>query len=448
MENPPSRIARILKTADRARPKHLILAAACFHLLVTSTVFFIGHFKLMPSQFNEVGIGTFAFDGNFYRSEIESLSDLLVHGHVRTWLHANAELHTKLYSLPSAVFKPLTNFNVLTIEPLNNLYYLVILILIFQLARKVFDKRVGILSAMLVAVWPTFLLHTTQLLRDPLVTVALLCLWVVVCFPLISALSWRAGLLLGVMGAVSVVLVWIVRLPMWDVVRATTGLAVLLVVFHQLREKRFMIGNTVGVVLLALVVFVVPKASAQFTRISGQDTRPTWKGKVVPGLSASELQGLPIWERISKRRQGFSWPNEEGLPPGSNLDGDVVFSSLTDIVRFVPRAALVGFFSPFPNTWFAPGLQVGRGGRLLAGFETLLTYIIAVFAAIAIWRNRRVLASWAMFLIVAVGAIGMGLIVINIGTLYRLRYPFWILLVILGSAGAIHLVAKADKKHA
>src|SRR6185295_7149020 len=109
----PSGRTRILETVDLARPRNLLLVAACFHLLLTAAIFFIGHFKLAPSQFNEVGIAAFASDGNFYRAEVDKLSDLLVHGHVRTWFKTRADLHTKLYSISSAVFKRWTNFNVL-----------------------------------------------------------------------------------------------------------------------------------------------------------------------------------------------------------------------------------------------------------------------------------------------------------------------------------------------
>jgi hypothetical protein len=35
------------------------------------------------------------------------------------------------------------------------------------------------------------------------------------------------------------------------------------------------------------------------------------------------------------------------------------------------------------------------------------------------------------------GATSLGLIVLNVGTLYRLRYPFWIVSVVLGSIGAL-----------
>ena len=42
---------------------------------------------------------------------------------------------------------------------------------------------------------------------------------------------------------------------------------------------------------------------------------------------------------------------------------------------------------------------------------------------------------WWAALTIFVGMTGLGLIVLNVGTLYRTRYVFWILIVILGAGG-------------
>jgi hypothetical protein len=40
------------------------------------------------------------------------------------------------------------------------------------------------------------------------------------------------------------------------------------------------------------------------------------------------------------------------------------------------------------------------------------------------------------------GMVALGLVVANLGTLYRMRYPFWILLVIMGAGSLVHLYRK------
>ena len=71
----------------------------------------------------------------------------------------------------------------------------------------------------------------------------------------------------------------------------------------------------------------------------------------------------------------------------------------------------------------------------------LLTYLIEALAVIGLWQKRRQLSVWLFTFSAILGVTALGLIVVNIGSLYRLRYAFWILLVILGAGGAVHLVS-------
>jgi hypothetical protein len=57
----------------RVRLPTLILAAAVLHVSVTTAVFTVGKLRLMPGQFNEMGLGTFASDGFMYQTEVAEL---------------------------------------------------------------------------------------------------------------------------------------------------------------------------------------------------------------------------------------------------------------------------------------------------------------------------------------------------------------------------------------
>jgi hypothetical protein len=124
---------------------------------------------------------------------------------------------------------------------------------------------------------------------------------------------------------------------------------------------------------------------------------------------------------------------------GSRIDPDVDLGDSGAIVRHLPRAVMVGFFAPFPNMWWQTGTQVGANGRLISGFETLLTYMLECLALMGLWRGRRNLSAWLIFGFTALGMVALGLVVNNVGALYRLRYPFWTLMVIL-AAGGLELV--------
>jgi hypothetical protein len=85
--------------------------------------------------------------------------------------------------------------------------------------------------------------------------------------------------------------------------------------------------------------------------------------------------------------------------------------------------------------WFAAGGQTGRLGRLIGGAETLALYIMELMALVGLYHKRRQLSVWFLFAVSITGAAALGLVVTNVGALYRMRCVFVILLVILGSEG-------------
>ena len=86
----------------------------------------------------------------------------------------------------------------------------------------------------------------------------------------------------------------------------------------------------------------------------------------------------------------------------SNIGGDVQFNSASDIVWFVPRAAVVGFFAPFPRMWFEAG-SYGAAGRVLSGSKPWRCIFSTSQWAFALWRERRRLAMWLVFLTATAG---------------------------------------------
>jgi putative peptidoglycan lipid II flippase len=122
---------------------------------------------------------------------------------------------------------------------------------------------------------------------------------------------------------------------------------------------------------------------------------------------------------------------------GSNIDRDVYLASQTELFLYLPRAALIGSFAPFPNLWFSEGKSFGKAGRILAGTETFFIYLLALFALLAVYRNYRSAHVWLIVLSIGVGSTALGLIVTNLGAIYRMRYFFWFLLILLGTEGVV-----------
>jgi 4-amino-4-deoxy-L-arabinose transferase-like glycosyltransferase len=108
-----------------------------------------------------------------YRTQAITLSDILTSRSFDSWLTAPSQFHVKIYSLSFAALGPFLGNNVLTLEPLNHLFHLLTVVLVFKLGQCIFDSRVGLTSAGVISVWPSFLLHSTQTLKDPLLTIGL-----------------------------------------------------------------------------------------------------------------------------------------------------------------------------------------------------------------------------------------------------------------------------------
>ncbi len=426
---------REIRKALTKRPLYLLLAAALLHISVAAAVLTVGKYQLMPAQFRANGLGEFASDCFPYQEEAAELVEVLKHQGVAVWATWPTQLHVRLYSLPLAVVSRWTGFNVLVIEPLNLLYYLAILTLVYKLGKEVFDDRAGLLAAAIVAVWPSLLLHTTQLLRDPLLLVVVLILFLAITRGLKRAYSWQRGVLMGILAALAIVMIRIVRLPIWDLTGAIVGLFGIFLLARLLRERRFPIGNVGLAAIMVAALFITPQFQSAFR--NQQHTKA--RRRILP----EQIQTLPFEHQIGIRRAGFGLeatdPERMTTGPGSVIDPEVRLKGRADIIRYLPRAAEIGFFAPFPKMWLTPGTEVDRSGRLLSGLEMLFTYVLEGFAVAGLWLARKQLAAWLLAASVGIGAIALGLVVNNVGALYRLRYSFWILIVVLGAGGVMHL---------
>jgi hypothetical protein len=387
---------------------------------------------LAPSHFDKNGLASFAPDSYMYHPEALDLSGVLKTQGVISWAVWPSQLHVRLYSLPVAVFGYGNNFNILTIEVVNLIYYLAILALIYKVAKLVFGYRASLIATATVALWPSFLLHTTQILRDPLLVAAFLVLILVITLVLKHDYLWWQGILIGAAGTIAIVLIRIVRMPLWNVLWVTAIAGVLFLFVRLLHRHRFPAGNIAFALILIASMTVTPRFQSLFR--NQQTVRRPW------GAMLKENPAGSLEEQIEILRNGFGQQFDANgqlvaSTAGSDIDLGIQFKSKGDILRYLPRAAIIGFFAPFPNMWLAGGKQVGAVGRSLSGFEMLMSYMFECLALVGLWRKRKDVSAWFLCGVIACGAISLGLIVANVGALFRFRYPFWALLIICGAGG-------------
>ena len=410
--------------------RYLILAGV-IHIALTTTIFLIGHFQLLPNTFDVNGTGlTFAIDGTSYQRVASELAEVMQTNGAGAWINMKAPFHSRLHSLSFATLGRLLGHNILSAEPLNLVFYLTILSCVYFLGREVFNARAGFIAATIVALWPSFLLHSTQLIRDPMAISCFLALVLVLTLLLSREFAWRGSIALGASGALIASLFWLVRANMWNVLLVAIALTFVLLVSQMVHRRRLIIGNTLAWLVIVAVVLTVP-GRMESTSLYG--VKPTVTPLAIPSTSQPTLrEGMwtSILNQFKQRRSGFRSYTSQA----SNIDRDVQFHTPGDIVKFIPRALVIGFFAPFPKMWVESG-SFGRAGRLLSGAETLVLYFLYLAASFCLWQERRNLRMWFVFLIAAAGLLALGLIVVNAGALFRLRYVFWILMIVIASRG-------------
>lgn len=433
--------------------------AALLHVALAAGLFFAGRARIVPALLDRDGImQSFASDSYEYRSEAVRLEAVLKEAGLRAWAASPDHAHVKLLSLQFALFGGLFGHSILSAEPFNLFCYVAILSLVLMLGREAGGRRVGLLAAGVVALCPTFLLHTTQFLKDPLFIAATLAFILIVTTWLTRTYSSINAFVMGALLAVTSGLLLLIRVKFAGFIFAVACFGFALLVVRQWRERRLIYWNMICPVLIlsvgAFVAFYPTTVHRKQKRYpsdqSGLSKSAAVAGEQLRGIVAYPPSGsvpvkMPrnspqhlnrmaekIAYRIGSARYDFNVSYPES---GSSIDRGVELNNFKDVIFYLPRAFAVGFWSPFPSAWLSAGRQVGRAGRLLSGAETLFIYLCQLLALVAVWRAPRSLANWLLLSIAALGMLALGMIVSNVGTLYRFRYLFWIMLIILAAKG-------------
>jgi len=436
----------------------LIAVAALLHVTLAVGLFWAGRAQIAPGLLDRDAIfKSFAPDSYAYQREAIRLTSVLRDRGLRAWLEEPERPHIKLISLQFAIFSSAFGHSTLSAEPLNLFSYIAILCLVLTLGREVAGMRVGLCATGIVALWPTFLMHTTQFLKDPLFIAGALALILIVTMCLTRTCNWVGAVSMSALIALMTALLLSMRGKFGAIIFALAFFGFILLSVRQWLQRRLLYWNLTCLSLLliigALAAFDLtghPKPKRYPSDQSGDPKTYFGPGRHLTAVIA-DRRTVPFKAKVSGSYKDHLEAATErtaleiglarhrinvNVPEASSaIDPNVELSSPKDMIDYLPRAFAIGLWAPFPKMWVSAGASVGRTGRLIAGAETLVIYLCELFTVFAIWRAPRCLAAWLLLLIIILGVAMLGLVVSNVGTLYRFRYLFWILLIILGLKG-------------
>ena len=417
-------------------PFRLLLLAAALHVALAIAIAIVGKAQLLPRTFDSNGIGiSFALDSVSYRDQAAYMAVLLRERKFREWLDYRAPLatfHSRLYSICFALLGWLLGEGVLAAEPINLFFYVAMLVLTYALGNTVFSSGVGRLAATIVGLWPSLLMFTTQFMRDPLFISAFLLLLLSLVLVLIDKeVSPGKAFAYAGSGCAALQLILLARSTMWEIIGATIFLAAVFFVLSQFIRRRFEPGKMIVIVVLCVAVVVLPKI------LEGRRVADLFDRAVSTNASLqTSVQGVSPWARAAIQ---VGWARDRFITryasAGSNLDTDVKLQTTSDLILYLPRAVEIGLLAPFPSMWLHAGQRVGRTGRLWIGAEMLVLYLFLTLACVTLVSERKRLVVWFLFLTSVIACTVLAYVIINAGALYRIRYPYFIPMILFGVRG-------------
>ena len=338
--------------------------------------------------------------------------------------------------------------------------YLFVVLMTFFVGKALFSEPVGFWSAILVGMLPSFFLQATHSAKDSIYIGGQLLILHAMTLLVVKVQNKRNFFIILANSMVGFWILWLIRPYMLQLAAFVWFCTLVIGVVQGLKGRRqFVLSFGVGAIVLG--VFVGVSGSWRYDWIHALFDLARGKQYIVdPKIEAEVCRKVNMLDngyclarcssigRPEDKTRGHApvclimsiehtrWKFRKTSPESaSNIDSHIGFRSPTDIRLYIPRAIQIGLLAPFPTMWFSSGRTTGRLGRWIAGAETGLMYVGLLLAAFGVWKERRNPAVWLISFFIFSGITLLGMVVINIGALYRHRYIFWFLLIIFAVQG-------------
>ena len=338
------------------------------------------------------------------------------------------------------------------------------LLLIFTASRKV-----AFIAAIPFVFFPSAMLWYTQIHRDGYNILGML-LFVFGILKILKSDSnsghqrWAEGL--GLLAAISgILLIWLVRPYALNIFYYVLMLIMLLLTLYfsvQVMQRKFHFKRAlIKILSLGLILLVI---------FSLSNTEGTMKYQREPLVEQDSLLIEELQEKTSTD-EGYYWVRTKWLPGAidnhfysmavirsveypekygetkSGIDYDVSLHSFTDYLFYLPRSLQIAFLAPFPSDWFKEGKYDSTTFfRKVSAFEMLFIYMALVSLIYGLWLWRKKVETYLVLTFCTIMMLPIVFTVPNVGTIYRYRYGYLMLLVSLGVAAFYQFVQNIREK--
>jgi hypothetical protein len=422
---------------DKEWKKGLVIFAGLvlFHITFSILLSIIARSTVLSSLHNGQGLWNFTLDSFAYHDEAVRLLELFRDGDYAGWWQSSPWWHVKWIGLSYAVLTP----DPLSYAPINGLTWAITIYCVYKIVNQLFPdrRRLAIVAALTFGLWPSYLLHTTQLLKDPLYIMGILLMF----WGCIDLLSVRRTVSSVFLLSLGVLIAYLNRTYILEPLICLSLLAAILELW-QTRRAWGQAGLAILIIAGLGVYCYIQRPEIQIQPLPGQQgyVQPKPQRQAEITTSSRNRNGHAVSKLVEKGVGKVSYLRERYIRKypnaGTNIDTNVHFRSLADILAYIPRATLVGFLAPFPLHWFEDAKTAGRASRLVAGLEMVVWYMLLVGFLYFLVTGPVDLYIRIWMLVYTLSLVLLtALVVTNIGALYRMRFVYFLPILIGGLEG-------------
>lgn len=392
---------------------------------------------LMPST--HAGGGLLSNDAVYFDSVASSLAENIRLNGWSSWQLYPAPGATGNAAILGALYV-LFGHDPALIIPVNAAIHALGGLLIYQISHEVSGKNLigsyaGVVAATLFVIFPSALNWYAQIHKDGYAIAGMLLIFLAWVKVLNEDCNFNDLLALTIAYLVGILLIASVRpYNLTLLLVATMMVGVILLIYtllrgQFLRQLKPIIFFLISAILLSSALKIIPASGSEKfgeAYVDWRDLNGVWIWKNSPLLPDS-IEGYV--ELAAKTRAGMI---DYGVreKAKSMMDVDVKPQNLEEVVLFLPRSFQISLLAPFPSSWLS-NLSITR---IVAAGEMFVYYLCLPGIFLLLYYNRKPVVLAAIFF-AAFFLTVHGFTTANLGTLYRLRYAYLFIMLLLGVLG-------------